>query len=133
MTNTNRKKNNFESERVKNNLRERKRATLEIYEKSMGNISYTCKQIGITRQTFYRWCKNDKQFNEAVNEVPETNLDFAESALLKNIKEGKETSLIFFLKTKGKSRGYVERTEHDVTVNPFLELMKTATSDKDGE
>lgn len=130
---TNIKKNNFESERVVNNLRERKKATLAFYEKSMGNITATCREIGISRQTFYRWCKNDKNFNQAVNNVSEANLDYAESMLLKNIKEGKEVSLIFFLKTKGKSRGYVERTEHDVTVNPFLELMKTATSDKDGE
>jgi uncharacterized protein YxeA len=43
---------------------------------------------------------------------------------MENIQNGMETSLIFFLKTKGKSRGYVETVENKVTVNPFEELMK---------
>lgn len=43
--------------------------------------------------------------------INERNLDYAESALLKLIKEGNATALIFFLKTKGKHRGYIERSE----------------------
>ena len=31
--------------------------------------------------------------------------------LYKNIKDGRETSLIFYLKTKGKQRGYIEKQE----------------------
>jgi len=42
-------------------------------------------------------------------------LDFAESQLHKQIKEGNSTSTIFYLKTKGKKRGYIERQEHDHT------------------
>jgi hypothetical protein len=37
--------------------------------------------------------------------------------LVTNIKEGKETSIIFFLKTIGKKRGYIEKTEVDSNVN----------------
>ena len=39
------------------------------------------------------------------------NLDFAETMLMKHIREGDTTSLIFYLKTKGRERGYVERVE----------------------
>lgn len=42
-------------------------------------------------------------------------LDFAESELFKQIKEGNITGVIFFLKTKGKKRGYIERSEFDHT------------------
>ena len=44
-------------------------------------------------------------------EASETTIDFVESQLLKNINEGDTTSIIFFLKTKAKHRGYVERQE----------------------
>jgi hypothetical protein len=40
-------------------------------------------------------------------------LDFAESQLHKQIQSGEVSSTIFYLKTKGKKRGYVERSEVD--------------------
>ena len=36
-------------------------------------------------------------------------LDFAESQLHKQIKDGNPSSTIFYLKTKGKNRGYYEK------------------------
>ena len=46
-------------------------------------------------------------------------LDFAESQLHKQIQNGEVSSTIFYLKTKGKKRGYIERQEiaADVSVN----------------
>ncbi len=38
-------------------------------------------------------------------------MDFAESQLYKQIKEGSTAATIFYLKTKGKKRGYIERQE----------------------
>jgi hypothetical protein len=60
-------------------------------------------------------------------------IDFAESQLHKQIKEGSTAATIFFLKTKGKQRGYVERIEHkdlsmpdfsDMTNEEILEILK---------
>lgn len=130
---TNKKTPNNDSVRVKMTKAKRKQAALLAYEKTMGNISATCKEVGISRETFYRWMREDKKFETKVSEIGEANIDFAETVLLKNIREGKETSLIFYLKTKGRERGYIEKIEQDITVNPFLELMQEATSEEDGE
>jgi hypothetical protein len=46
-----------------------------------------------------------------VEELSEVAIDFAESHLHKLIKDGNPAATIFFLKTKGKGRGYIERQE----------------------
>jgi hypothetical protein len=89
----------------------KKKVMIEALEKSLGIVTTACKLTGVSRRTYYDWLKNDKKFAEAVEEMDEIALDFAESHLHQNIKEGKETSTIFYLKTKGKRRGYIERTE----------------------
>ena len=38
-------------------------------------------------------------------------LDFAENRLMQNIEQGREPSIFFYLRTIGKHRGFVERTE----------------------
>lgn len=103
---------------------------VEIYSKKGCNISATCTALDITRKTFYEWREKYPKLNEALKETEESLIDFAESKLYSHIQEGDITSLIFFLKTKGKHRGYVEKIEQDVSVNPFLDLMKKATSDE---
>lgn len=102
---------------------------ISVYEKKGCNVTATCKALGINRTTFYNWRKRSERLDAMLEEVEESIIDYAESKLVEHIQEGDTTCLIFFLKTKGKKRGYIERVEQDVTVNPFLELMQAATSD----
>lgn len=102
---------------------------ISVYEKKGCNVTATCKALGINRTTFYNWRKRSEKLDAMLEEVEESIIDYAESKLVEHIQEGDTTCLIFFLKTKGKKRGYVEKVEQDVTVNPFLELMQAATSD----
>ena len=101
---------------------------VEAYNKKGCNISATCAALGISRQSFYNYKDSSEKLREQLEEADEARLDFAESKLMEHINDGDVTSLIFFLKTKGKARGYVERTENVVS-NPFLELMKTCDSE----
>ena len=87
---------------------------LEVYASKMGNVSKACKAANISRQTFYDWMK-DSDFAGQVDEVREGLLDFAEHQLLSNIRDGKTAEILFYLKTKGKKRGYIERSELDLT------------------
>ncbi len=101
---------------------------IEVYRKKGCNISATCAALGISRQSFYNYKDSSEKLREQIEEADEAILDFAESKLMEHIDNGDVTSLIFLLKTKGKKRGYVERTENVVS-NPFLELMKTCDSE----
>ena len=84
---------------------------LEVFKTNTNNISVACAKAGISRVTFYEWINKSNEFAQKVDEAKEALIDFAESQLFENIKEGKETSLIFFLKTQAKSRGYIEKSQ----------------------
>jgi len=89
----------------------KKKTFIENYRKSFGMISMSCEATGISRQTFYNWKKDDEEFAKEIEDIEERNLDFAEMKLFSAIREGKTTELIFYLKTKGKQRGYLEGTQ----------------------
>lgn len=76
---------------------------------SDGNISKACGMTNISRTTIYDWINKDDTFQEKVNSVGEELLDMVEDQLLKQIREGNLTATIFYLKTKGQSRGYIEK------------------------
>lgn len=88
-----------------------KNAMLDALEKSLGVVTTACRSVGIGRTTHYLWLEQDVEYRKAVDELQNMTLDFAESQLHKQIKEGNTTATIFYLKTKGKKRGYIERQE----------------------
>ncbi len=65
-------------------------------------VQVSCKKVGISRATFYRWKKEDKKFAQDVEAAIEEGLglinDMAESQLITAIKEGNLTGIIFWLK-----------------------------------
>ena len=91
-----------------------KKALIEAMQKSMGVITDACKVANVSRSTFYLYYNNDPVFQKGCDECEHIALDFAESQLYKQIKEGSTTATIFYLKTKGKQRGYVERQQIDI-------------------
>jgi len=98
-----------------NKIQQNKKLLLKALEKSMGIVSKACQIVNLDRSTFYKYYNEDEQFKEDVDNMQEYVLDFAESKLLENIKDKKETSIIFYLKTKGRKRGYVEKQDVDIT------------------
>lgn len=89
---------------------------LELLDKNLGIITPVTKMMHISRDIIIKWRNEDEQFDAAVNAITETTLDFVENALYRKIQEGDTTAIIFYLKTKGKSRGYVEKFDIDATI-----------------
>ena len=107
----------------------RKRAQITALESTLGIVTQACKISGVSRSQHYEWCATDAEYKNDVRMVEEMAIDFAESKLHKNIEKGKETSIIFYLKTKAKKRGYIERTEIDQPTDkqPFRSEMTPIT------
>ena len=116
---------------------DRKRAMLLALEKQLGIITSAARVVGINRDTHYDWMKRDEHYAKAVKLITELSLDFVESKLFELIKgvtvqipnklpgqppviftrEPNVAATIFYLKTKGKHRGYIERLQLDDITN----------------
>ena len=105
----------------------KKENLIQALTKSLGVVSTACKMIGVSRDTHYRWLKTDPQYKMKVRELENVALDFAETHLHELIKEGSPAATIFFLKTKGKVRGYIETTDLQVTEKKPLTWMNEVT------
>lgn len=106
-----------------------KKAVIEALGECYGIVTDACKRVGISRSSFYEWMTEDKEFKKAVDEASEQAIDFVEGKLFQKINgitmgkhdsDGElvvyevppsDTAIIFYLKTKAKKRGYIERTE----------------------
>lgn len=91
---------------------------LELLEAKAGNVTEAAKAANIDRGTVYRWKREDPKFSQAVADADESLIDRVESALLNKIDGGDTTAIIFFLKTRGRNRGYNERVELEATHSP---------------
>lgn len=95
----------------------KKKMFIDCLEKNLGVLTPTFKEVGIHHQTYYNWMKKDKKFETAVENIKEVAVDFVESKLYKSINDGNVTAQIFYLKTKARHRGYIEKVENDITIN----------------
>ena len=95
----------------------KKETLLQALESSLGIVSTACNRSGISRSSFYKWYKEDKEFRKKVDEIDNLKLDFVESKLFKNIENEKEKSIIFYLQHKGHKRGYIQRQNINLTSN----------------
>jgi hypothetical protein len=112
-----------------------KKNMIDAMEKAFGVVTTACKIAGIPRRSYYEWYNGDESFRSAIQALDCENqaLDFAETQLFKNINGRDKTCLIFFLKTKGKKRGYIERVEHTgADGNPMqLQIVVNDTATKE--
>jgi hypothetical protein len=113
----------------------RKENFLKVFRKKAGIVTATCQAVGIGRSIYYDWLHDDKAFAASIDDINEQMLDFAESKLQGAIEAGASWAVCFFLKCKGKARGWVERQEltgpsgGPVTFRVVYEEMKTGEAD----
>jgi len=121
-----------------------KKTMLAALSKSLGNVSLAADISGLSRSSHYNWLNEDLDYKLQYEELSERAVDFVESKLfelieganrqvvtsegIKTIKEPPNTAaVIFYLKTRGKKRGYVERS----TIDKYeLQPIQIVISDK---
>ena len=92
----------------------KKELLLEALEKSLGVVTMACRQTKTPRSTYYKWLKEDEEFRKQVEDIENIAIDFVESKLHQQIEIGNTSATIFYLKTKGRKRGYEEQSRMNI-------------------
>lgn len=87
-----------------------------------GLYTVIAKKLGIARQTVSEYVKKNPTLAKAVEEEIESTLDKVESVFINACLAKDIQACMFYLKTKGKSRGYSERIEADVKTSEPISI-----------
>jgi hypothetical protein len=79
---------------------------LKIFLRTYGNIAKSCKSVGIARNTYYNWLKDDIDFNQKIKDTVECIKDDMETLAFERAKNNSDRMIVFLLQTKCKDRGY---------------------------
>tara|TARA_R100001510_G_scaffold57610_1_gene66424 strand:+ start:4138 stop:4488 length:351 start_codon:yes stop_codon:yes gene_type:complete len=109
----------------------KKETIIKALESSLGVVTTACKKTDIPRSTFYKWLKEDDDFASKVKDIENVSLDFAESKLFEQIQDNNTSATIFYLKTKGRKRGYWEKQQHDITTDDEPIQINIKLTDED--
>lgn len=107
---------------------------IEAVREAQGLLTVAARRLGVGRSAIYDMAKRHPEVQEAIDEARERMTDLAEGKLYSKISDGDITSIIFYLKTQGKRRGYVEKQEieHQSHGDIVIDLTRVGHSDGDG-
>jgi len=98
-----------------NGLGKKREQTAEKIIKALGEtqglLTMAARKAGVSYTTVKRYAAEFPSVKQAVQDAKESMLDFAEGKLYSKIKDGDNVAILFYLKTQGKARGYIERSE----------------------
>ena len=121
---------------------------LDALKLCLGVVATACRKVNVGRTQHYQWLIDDPEYKKRVDEVKEEAIDLAESKIFQLINgfklpelhisnyKGKITkteldrhyppnvaSIIFYLKTQAKKRGYIERQEIEINTKSDVQQM----------
>jgi len=88
----------------------KKRLIAEL-EKHGWAVYHVAKLLGVSPQAIYYYLQKYPEMQMMKDRYEQETLDFAEISLRQKVVSGDAWAIKYILSTKGKSRGYVERSE----------------------
>ncbi len=83
----------------------------EALRASAGIYTGAASKLRCSPQTIKNYVQRHKVLQALAEEIRDATLDLAETQLVRALNDGNLTAVIFYLKTKGKERGFTERAE----------------------
>jgi len=95
---------------------------LKKLESGLGIVTNACRAVSISRETYYSWLRKDPDFKAKADAIKDVVIDFVETKFYQNVRDGDTTAMIFFLKSKGKARGWNEKSHIELSGSVGLTL-----------
>ncbi len=92
---------------------------LKNFRENKWNIAKTAESVGIKPSTVRKWRKKYQEFDETIKQLKEDEIDYVEDRLFDFIEKDNKMGAVctmFYLKTQGQDRGWVETRKVDTTV-----------------
>lgn len=90
-----------------------KKQTLIKSIASAASITDACKGAKCSRESYYKWCREDKKFKRAIDTAKDSRVQAVEGALFKSALDGNITAQIFFLCNRAKNNWEsINKVEH---------------------
>jgi hypothetical protein len=80
-----------------------------------GNVSAAARSLGMQRYHLHKIIAKSEKLQQAVHDARQSMCDNAESALNRAVINGEAWAVCFTLKTQAKDRGYIERTQTEIS------------------
>lgn len=103
----------------------------KMLQTKRGNISATARSLKCSRQLIHTRINASQELVNVRDAAREATIDRVEQALEDKAIKGDVTAQIFFLKTRGRKRGYSEQTDHsgEMILRIIHESSKPRTDD----
>lgn len=83
----------------------------QALKETNGLVYLAAEKLNVNAATIYRYGERHEIVKDAIAHAKGKRLDTAEASLWKAILNGEAWAVCFYLKTQGKERGYIERSE----------------------
>jgi hypothetical protein len=112
-----------------------KNKLIDAFAECMGIIKCACDRVGTTRQNFNVHYRKDEDFKKAIDDILEEQIDFVETKMVEGIRNGNDKLILFYLRTRGKHRGWGETTDitsngETINTTPMINISVVNPKDK---
>lgn len=83
--------------------------------KSNGLVTVAAKMLGVTHSAISHRIRKSERLQKVQDSIVEKKLDMAENVVDEHMKNKNLTASFFYLKTKGKHRGWVEKQQTELS------------------
>jgi len=141
-----RKANFFESQKIRSNTAKsynslnpsdpvvgmyKQSLILDVLTKQKGRLVQSAKQLKISLKTLQGYIQKSKTLQECLISFNEEELDNAEEKLQKQIEKENLSAIQFYLKCKGKDRGWTEKSEMSIEMVKPITFKYTVVKAKE--